>query len=54
MAGVGAGAWRDLDAACAAGITVAERIEPDPAWVEAYAAGYARWRKLYPALATLG
>jgi xylulokinase len=53
MAGVGAGAWPDLDAACAAGITVAERIEPDPAWDKAYESGYARWRKLYPALATL-
>jgi xylulokinase len=53
MAGVGAGAWPDLDAACAQGITVAERLEPDPAWLKAYAAGYERWRKLYPALATL-
>jgi len=53
MAGVGAGAWPDLDAACAAGITVAERIEPNPAWLTAYAAGYEKWRKLYPALATL-
>src|SRR5271168_148256 len=53
MAGVGAGAWRDLDAACAAGITVAQRIEPDPAWRAAYATGYQKWRKLYPALATL-
>ncbi len=53
MAGVGAGAWPDLDAACAAGITVAERVEPDPTWLAAYAAGYDKWRKLYPALATL-
>jgi xylulokinase len=53
MAGVGAGAWLDLDAACAAGISVAERIEPDPAWLAAYAAGYEHWRKVYPALATL-
>jgi xylulokinase len=53
MAGVGAGAWPDLDAACAAGIAVAERIEPDPAWESAYKAGYQKWRKLYPALATL-
>src|SRR6202789_1198247 len=50
MAGAGAGAWADLDAACAQGITVAERIEPDPAWLAAYAAGYEKWRKLYPAL----
>jgi len=53
MAGVGAGAWPDLDAACARAITVAERIEPDPAWFAAYAAGYEQWRRLYPALATL-
>jgi xylulokinase len=53
MAGVGAGAWSDLDAACAEAITVAERVEPDPAWLAEYAAGYERWRKLYPALATL-
>ena len=53
MAGVGAGAWHNLDAACAAGITVAQCIEPDPAWLAAYASGYEKWRKLYPALATL-
>jgi xylulokinase len=53
MAGVGAGAWPDLDAACAQAITVAERIEPDPQWLAAYATGYEQWRKLYPALATL-
>ena len=53
MAGVGAGAWADLDAACATAIHVAERIAPDPSWTEAYAAGYAKWQKLYPALATL-
>jgi xylulokinase len=53
MAGVGAGAWANLDVACAKGITVAERIEPDPSWLATYASGYEKWRKLYPALATL-
>jgi xylulokinase len=53
MAGVGAGGWADLDAACAKAITVAETIEPDPAWVAAYVNGYEKWRKLYPALAML-
>ncbi len=53
MAGVGAGHWQDLDAACAQGITVAQRIEPDPTWKSAYAAAYQHWRKLYPALASL-
>jgi xylulokinase len=53
MAGVGAGHWPDLDHACAAGIAVAERIAPDPTWQAAYVASYEKWRKLYPALATL-
>jgi xylulokinase len=50
MAGVGAGHWQNLDEACAQAIKVAERIEPDAADVAAYKTGYARWRKLYPAL----
>lgn len=53
MAGVGAGAWPSLDAACAQAITVAERTTPDPAWLKAYETGYRKWQKLYPALATL-
>ena len=53
MAGVGAGAWANLDAACAVAITVDQRIVPDAASVTTYAAGYQKWRKLYPALATL-
>jgi len=50
MAGVGAGHWKNLDEACGQAIEVAQRIEPDPADLAAYKAGYARWRKLYPAL----
>jgi len=50
MAGVGAGHWQDLDEACGQAIKVAQRIEPDMADLAAYKAGYARWRKLYPAL----
>jgi xylulokinase len=53
MAGVGAGHWANLDEACAAGIEVAQRIDPDPADLAAYKQGYAKWRKLYPALKTL-
>ena len=53
MAGVGAGHWSSLDDACHSGITVAERILPDPASLAAYRASYAHWRKLYPALASL-
>jgi xylulokinase len=50
LAGVGAGAWADLDAACKAAITVAQQIEPDTASVARYAQGYQAYRKIYPAL----
>jgi xylulokinase len=50
MAGVGAGHWRDLEAACAAGITVAETILPNPETQQRYAEGYAGFRRVYPAL----
>ncbi len=50
MAGVGASRWPDLDAACAAGITVAETIHPEPAAVARYAEGYRGYRRVYPAL----
>jgi xylulokinase len=53
MAGVGAGHWANLDEACGQAIEVKERIEADPADVETYKAGYARWTKLYPALKSL-
>jgi xylulokinase len=53
MAGVGAGHWKDLGEACGQGIEVAQRIEPEVADVRAYQAGYAAWRKLYPALKSL-
>ena len=50
MAGVGAGHWPNLEAACAGGITVAETIEPHPDAVQRYADGYAGYRRVYPAL----
>jgi xylulokinase len=50
LAGVGAGAWPDLDAACAEAITVAQQIEPDEAAQERYAVGYQGYRRVYPAL----
>ncbi len=53
MAGVGAGHWASLDEACAQAIEVAHRVEPDPTDLTDYAAGYAKWRKLYPALKSL-
>jgi xylulokinase len=50
MAGVGVGSWPNLEAACAAGITVAETIHPKSATVNRYAEGYKGYRRVYPAL----
>src|SRR5579883_2193872 len=50
LAGVGAGAWADTDAACAQAIRVAEQIAPDTAAMQSYADGYKVFRRLYPAL----
>ncbi len=53
LAGVGVGAWPDLESAAAEAIKVAQTVTPDPGWQRTYQAGYQRWRQLYPALATL-
>lgn len=53
LAGVGVGAWPDVDTACESSIRVAETIQPDPASRSVYERGYQIYRKLYPALATL-
>ena len=50
LAGVGAGVWPDLEAACGAAIEVARQIEPDAKTVERYSVGYQAYRKVYPAL----
>jgi xylulokinase len=50
LAGVGAGVWPDLEAACGEAIKVAQQIDPDPKLVERYARGYEAYRKVYPAL----
>ncbi|MBV8631879.1 MAG: xylulokinase, partial [Silvibacterium sp.] len=50
LAGVGAGIWPDLEAACAEAIEIAQQIEPDPKLAERYSRGYEAYRKIYPAL----
>jgi xylulokinase len=50
LAGVGAGAWPDADAACATAIQVAEQITPEPSAQKSYSDGYKVFRRLYPAL----
>jgi xylulokinase len=53
LAGVGIGHWANLDQACGVAIEVAQRIGADAADQAAYKAGYAHWRRLYPALKSL-
>lgn len=53
LAGVGAGAWPDIDTACETSIQVAETIEPDAAARAVYQSGYETYRRIYPALASL-
>jgi xylulokinase len=53
LAGVGAGAWPDVDTACEATLKVAEQIKPDPSARSKYEQGYQTYRKIYPALARL-
>jgi xylulokinase len=50
LAGVGAGAWPTVEAACQAVIRTGEAARPQPAEVEAYQPVYELYRSLYPAL----
>ena len=50
LGGVAGGVFADVHEAVSACVRPGERIEPDPAWVEAYDEGYERFRALYPAL----
>jgi xylulokinase len=50
LAGVGAGAWKDVPAAGAAAVSITGRTAPDPEWQAAYARLHAEYRQLYPAL----
>ncbi len=50
LAGVGAGAWTGVPAACAQAVKITGSTRPDPAQSEAYLKGYRLYRDLYPAL----
>ncbi|HST51721.1 MAG TPA: xylulokinase [Pyrinomonadaceae bacterium] len=50
LAGVGAGAWADVDAACDAVVRVASTTGPDAEASSLLARQYRRFRSLYPAL----
>jgi len=53
LAGVGAGAWPSVDAACDAVVRIKSAVEPNPEAVEALARQYRIFRLLYPALQPL-
>jgi xylulokinase len=53
LGGVAGGAFEDARTAAQLGFKVTAEIQPDPAWVEAYAAQRERYRALYPALSNL-
>ena len=50
LAGVGAGAWLTVDAACDAVIRIASRMQPDSSAARHMDARYREFRKLYPAM----
>jgi xylulokinase len=52
LAGTGVGAWPSVEAACEATVRAAQVIEPKHA--EAMVRAYARYRRMYPALRTIG
>src|SRR6266851_1685911 len=54
LAGVGAGAWRSVEAACETAVHVAKRVEPIARNVELLNRRYEEYRKLYPALRGIG
>ena len=49
LAGVGAGVWPTVDAACAAAVRVASRVDPDAAAVSTLNESYSAFRRVYPA-----
>jgi xylulokinase len=53
LGGIRAGLFADAGEAVARCVRVRDRIDPEPAWVDAYEHGYARFRALYPALRPL-
>ncbi len=50
LAGVGAGVWPSVEAACDKAVTVAEQIAPEPAATALLARQYDAYRLLYPSL----
>ncbi len=50
LAGVANGTFSSAQEAVESCVRVRETVEPNPAWTQVYASGYATYRALYPAL----
>jgi xylulokinase len=50
LAGIRSGVFADAGEAVSRCVRVTDRIDPDPAWADAYDAGYRRFKDVYPAL----
>jgi xylulokinase len=50
LAGVGIGAWNSVEEACAAAVSIAQTIEPDPSNAALMRTRYDQYRRIYPAL----
>jgi xylulokinase len=53
LGGVAGGVFATAQDAVAACVRPVDAVEPDARWVEEYAAGYERFRAVYPALRPL-
>jgi xylulokinase len=53
LAGVGGRLWPSVDAACSAVVRVAARVRPAAANASAMKAGYAAYRRIYPAIKSI-
>jgi xylulokinase len=53
LAGVSAGLWPSVDAACESVVHVSERVAPDPVHVATMKAQYERYRRMYPAIKSI-
>jgi xylulokinase len=50
LAGVGLGAWTDIESACKASVKIMESTMPEPKQVETYRKTYPIYQELYPSL----
>lgn len=50
LAGVGAGAWKDVSSACKACIKITGSALPEPALLDTYRKAYSIYQELYPTL----